>query len=129
MRRLGRPAAVTGILALIVVGITLVATVVPFRHIIEQQRQLETSRAELAALNAENRILEGEVTALNTPGEIERLAREKLGYVMPGEVSYVVLAPDDDAPPVTAVTPSPPPELPWYQAVWNFFTGADLVGG
>jgi cell division protein FtsB len=133
MTRLSKPALWTATLALFVLGLAFVTAVIPFRQIIDQQRRVEAAAAELAAITSENRILEAEVAALNTPQEIERLAREQLGYVMPGDIAYVVLEPADEA---TTTTTAPPPitaevspEVPWYRAVWNFFTGADLVGG
>ncbi len=62
--------------------------------------------------------------------EIERLAREKLGYVRPGEVAYVVLEP----PFIPTTTTQPPAEDPPVEdrsllsEVWDFVTGADLSG-
>ena len=41
----------------------------------------------------------GRCAALNTDEEIEKLAREKLGYVRPGETAYVVLDPPGAANP------------------------------
>ena len=132
MTRLSKPALWTATLALLVLGVALVTAVIPFRQIIDQQRRVEAAAVELAAITAENRILEAEVAALNSPEEIERLAREQLGYVMPGDIAYVVLEPADE--PTTTTAPPPitaevQPEVPWYRAIWNFFTGADLVGG
>ena len=40
-----------------------------------------------------------EIQRLQTPEEIERIARDAYGYTRPGEVAFVVL-------------PGPPPELP-----------------
>jgi len=132
MTRLSKPAIWTATLALLVLGVALVTAVIPFRQIIDQQRRVEAAAVELAAITSENRILDAEVAALNTPQEIERLAREELGYVMPGDIAYVVLEPAED--PTSTTDPAPltaevPPAVPWYQAIWNFFTGADLVGG
>ncbi|MEX0699714.1 MAG: septum formation initiator family protein [Acidimicrobiia bacterium] len=131
MKRLSKPAMWTATLALLVVGLALVTAVIPFRQIIDQQRRVETAAAELEAITTENRLLESEVAALSTPEEIERLAREQLGYVMPGDIAYVVLEPGGDTTSTIPmpVTESVPPEVPWYKAIWNFFTGADLVGG
>ena len=118
-----------GVLALIVAGMAVITAVIPFRQILEQQARVETASSELARINLENELLSGEVQALNTPEEIERLARENLGYVMPGETAYVVLEPEE----TLATTPAAPvaedDEVPWYVAIWNFFTGADMSGG
>ena len=111
-------------------GLSLVAglvTTVPFGKIIEQQERVEAARAELSRLEAENGFLLGEVAAMATPGEIERMAREKLGYVMPGEVAYVVLDPDVTTTSVVEAAPLMV-ESPWWQTLWNFLTGADGGG-
>jgi cell division protein FtsB len=119
-----------GTLALILVGLALLTTVIPFRQILDQQARVDATEAELARVQIENIILEDEVGALNTPQEIERLAREKLGYVMPGETAFVVLEPEEGrAMAVSGEAGATPDEtLPWYVALWNFFTGADLSG-
>ena len=129
MTRLSRPAMFMGVLALIITGMAVITAVIPFRQILDQQARVEGSAAELARINLENELLSGEVEALNTPEEIERLARENLGYVMPGETAYVVLEPDEA---LTSTTVAPvaddEDDAPWYLAIWNFFTGADLSG-
>jgi cell division protein FtsB len=117
-----------GVLALIIVGMAVITAVIPFRQILEQQARVDGASAELARINLENELLNGEVQALQTPEEIERLARENLGYVMPGETAYVVLEPEE----TLATTPAAPiaevDDVPWYRAIWNFFTGADVSG-
>lgn len=127
-RKLARPAMFMGVLALIIAGMAVITAVIPFRQILEQQARVEGASAELARVNLENELLSGEVQALQTPEEIERLARENLGYVMPGETAFVVLEPEE----TLATTPAAPiaevEDVPWYVAIWNFFTGADLSG-
>ncbi|HUO46486.1 MAG TPA: septum formation initiator family protein [Acidimicrobiia bacterium] len=131
MKRISRPALWTATLAMLLLGVGVVSAVIPFRQITEQRARVEAATAELASLQSENRLLEAEITALNTPQEVERLARERLGYVMPGEIPYVVVEPPADA--TTATVPDSllplPPDDPWYRDVWKFFTGADLVDG
>jgi cell division protein FtsB len=128
MSRLSRPALWIGTFALIMIGLALVTTVIPFRQIVEQQNRLEAARTELARVEAENQMLDSEVTALDTPAEIERLARENLGYVMPGETAYVILEPAETTVSSEPITATEPQRVPWYRAIWNFFTGADLAG-
>ena len=116
--------------ALVVVGAAVVTNVVPYRQIVEQRRAVEVAAQQLEELQEENEVLAAQHEALETPMEIERLAREKLGYVRPGEVAYVVLEP----PPVpTTTTPpveEPPPieDVTLLDTVWDFLTGADLSG-
>ncbi|HEX2154577.1 MAG TPA: septum formation initiator family protein [Acidimicrobiia bacterium] len=128
--KLRRPAVAAFTLALLVVGAAVVTNVLPYRQIVDQQRQVAEAAAELEALQDENTILAAQRDALQTPVEIERLAREKLGYVRPGEVAYVVLEPP--AAPTTTVpaTPEPTPleDGSLLETVWDFMTGADLSG-
>ena len=115
-----------GVLALIIAGTAVITAVIPFRQILEQQARVEGATAELARIQLENELLSGEVVALQTPEEIERLARENLGYVMPGETAYVVLEPAETLATESAAPIADADDVPWYRAIWNFFTGADL---
>jgi len=125
MTRATRVAMRVGTLALALVMVAFLVSAVPFRQILDQRQRLETAKTELVALEAENERLTLEVEALNTPGEIERMAREMLGYVLPGEVAFVVLDPatSDEVPVVVDAAPA---ESPWWQRIWDFLTGADL---
>lgn len=117
-------------LLFLVLGAAFLTQVVPYRQILDSQRQVKSARAELAALEAQNERLAADVTALGTEGEIEKLAREKLGYARPGETAYVVLDPPAEETSSSSVTPSEeiviPEERTWVETVWDFLTGADL---
>ncbi|HZI38546.1 MAG TPA: septum formation initiator family protein [Acidimicrobiia bacterium] len=126
--KLHRVALVSFTLTLLLVGLAVVTNVVPYRQIVEQQRQVAEAAAELAALEEENALLAARRDALQTPVEIERLAREKLGYVRPGEIAYVVLDPPTS--PTTTVPQQeaePVEDENLLEEVWDFITGADLV--
>ncbi len=126
---LRRPAALAITLLFILVGAAFLTQVVPYRQIIESKRQVETARAQLASLEEENILLEADVDALQTDEEIEKLAREKLGYVMEGETAYVVLDPPAGDNPSTAVVEPAPVvlEKTWVDRLWDFVTGGDLA--
>jgi cell division protein FtsB len=129
--KLRRPAVILFTLALLLIGLAVFTNVVPYRQIVEQRRQLAASEAELNDLVEENTVLAAQRDALETPVEIERLAREKLGYVRPGEVAYVVLEPPKVPATATArTTPEPPPveDSSLFDTVWDFISGADLAG-
>lgn len=127
MTLLRRPGIAIVTLLILLTGAVFLTQVVPYRQIIESQRQVAEARAELDKLEADNAELAADVEALHTDSEIERLAREKLGYVRPGETAYVVLDPpgtSDDAEPAE---PAPEPvDKTWVDKVWEFLTGADL---
>jgi hypothetical protein len=89
---------------------------------------VSSARAQLAALEEDNELLAADIAALETDEEVEKLAREKLGYVRPGETAYVVLDPPEEA-----TRPQPetddlviPEERTWVDMIWDFVTGSDL---
>lgn len=125
---LRRPGTVLITLLILLMGAAFLTQVVPYGQIIDSRRQVADARQRLAGLQAENQSLQDEVDALGTDEEIEKLAREKLGYVRPGETAFVVLDP-----PGTAGETKPEDSAPaqvkeetWVDRVWNFITGADL---
>ena len=121
-----RRAGWVAVLLIVALAVTL-AGVFPFRQIIASDRQVEATQAKLDALLTENARLEEEIEILGTPAEIERLAREDLGLVYPGETGFAVR-------PEEAATRQPEPVLGGQgdhrsivQKVWDFLTGRDLV--
>jgi cell division protein FtsB len=126
MTLIRRPGIAAITFLFLLMGAAFLTQVVPYRQIIESQRQVATARAELETLESQNAELAADVAALQTDAEIERLAREKLGYVRPGEKAYVVL----DPPGTQEQEPAEPEPLPvektWVEQVWEFLSGADL---
>lgn len=110
--------------------IALVTNVVPLGQIRDQRRELEAARERLAQLQQQTDDMESRVSALDNPVEIERIARERLGYVRPGETAYVVMDPpaetEQEAPETSTVEEGSALTSPWYLRVWAFMTGADL---
>jgi cell division protein FtsB len=56
----------------------------------QQEREARTLAAELESLKDRNADLREQVDALKTPEGVERIARESLGLVKPGEQAYIV---------------------------------------
>lgn len=129
MTVLRRPAALAITLVFLLIGAAFLTQVVPYRQIVESQRRVERAGDQLAALEAENRLLQADVDALNTDEEIEKLAREKLGYVKEGEIAYVVLDPPAEDDPPSPVTESDPVvvEKTWVDRLWDYVTGGDVA--
>lgn len=98
------------------------------------QRYL-AQRAEIAALTAANEAaqdrveeLRGDLDRLDDPDYIEQLAHERLQYVMPGDLIYVLV--DGRVQEVAGVpAPEPDPEpVPWYERVLDSVGTADQAG-
>lgn len=117
-----------GALAVVVV----LAGIFPFRQILASNREVDAAGAKLDALLEETDVLEARIAALQTTEEVERLAREQFGLVMPGEIGYVVVTPPwEAAAAVPAEQPAPGPDpaaKPWWEKLWDFLSGRDLAG-
>jgi hypothetical protein len=114
------------------VALAAATNVLPLRQIVEQRQEVGSAEAELAALLGENEALESRVESLSTPTEIERLAREQLGYVRPGEKAFVVVESEKDPvvyPEDLEAQTSEDPAVGILERIWAFVTGRDLVDG
>jgi cell division protein FtsB len=127
-QRLGSAARRAAILAAVICVLTLTIAG-PVRTYFAQRtemQQLETIQAQLRSQIAD---LETQKVKLADPVFIAAQARERLGFVMPGEIPYQVQLPvtaGPEAPPGTDAAPIPSGQ-PWYTSLWN--TIADTPHG
>ncbi len=125
-RRSGRLRSALFIVALVIGGF-VVTGVLPVREYLERGTQVDAARSELDQLKVENAALAEDIEALYTEQELERLAREQLGFVREGEIGYVVIPgestedPSDPSPPVATIDD----DRSFLQRVWDFVTGSD----
>lgn len=131
MTFLRRPGVAITTLLFLLIGAAFLTQLVPYRQIIDSQRQVNAARAQLDSLLEDNGRLQSDVDALHTDAEVEKLAREKLGYARPGETAYVVLdpPPEERQPVESFEIPVLPEERTWVDKVWDWITGADLESG
>lgn len=94
----------------------------------EQQEQARALAAEIAKTKAENEALSEEISRYNDPEYISRQARERLGYVKPGETTYVVIDPPGvEKPPLTSGwIEKDTDDLPWFELIVE---GIEVAGG
>ena len=71
-----------------------------------QYLELVRARRQVAAINREIRVweqkcreMEAEIAYLKSPEYVEKIARERLGLVYPGETPFVVARPSDPSAP------------------------------
>ena len=88
-RRVGRLLGFVGGSACVVA--VLAIGVFPTRSFLQQRADTQQTEHRLAVLREQNAQLEQERKALDTPEEIERLARSQYNLVRPGEEAYAVL--------------------------------------
>ena len=89
----GRTALLAGIVLL------LAATgVVPAKQYFSQRARMAELEQKVELLAAERERLRAKVVRLQDPAELERLARECLGMVKPGEIAFVGVPESGSAP-------------------------------
>lgn len=124
-QRFGSAARRAAILAAVVCVLTLTIAG-PVRTYFGQRtemKQLEATEEQLRAQIAE---LEEQKVKLADPVFIAAQARERLGFVMPGEIPYQVQLPANSALPANpdAAPPAADPDQPWYSALWHTIADA-----
>lgn len=117
----GRAAVLVIILAALIVSYAS-----SLRAWVDQQQQMSALRTEQADQTQRVGELQDEIARWNDPAYVKAQARERFGYVMPGEVGYVVL---DDKSVVkadtTAAKAKPAAVSPWWQQLWGSVDAAD----
>jgi cell division protein FtsL len=78
------------ILALVLTAL-LVSMAVPLRTYLQQRTRVADLQRQTQLLQRQNADLQRQVQQLGDPRYIERIARECLGMVRPGEIGFVVV--------------------------------------
>lgn len=105
------------------VGLALSAWLVffPTKQLTAEKLRIGRLEARLTEVTRENAAMRADVRRLEDPSELELLARDRLGWVRPGERAYLV---------VPEPSPKPPPEAPsrtWWSRLAEHLVG--LVRG
>lgn len=79
--------------------------VIPGRTWLGQRDDISAAEAQIAELDGRIEGLEARLAALDTPGEVERIARERFDLVMPGEEAYGILPAPEPTWPIPAGWP------------------------
>lgn len=119
-QRFGSAARRAAILAAVICVLTLTIAG-PVRTYFSQRTEMKQLKATEEQLRAQIAELEQQKVKLGDPVFIAAQARERLGFVMPGEIPYQVqLPPGSAAPTVPGVeAPTVNPDQPWYTALWG----------
>ena len=75
------------VLAALVLVLAIAASV-PVRQFLAQRDEIAELQHEVQQLESSNDRLRGEIERLHDPDELERIARECLGMVRPGEIAF-----------------------------------------
>ncbi len=124
-QRLGFTARRVAVLAAVMCVLTLTIAG-PVRTYFAQRTEMEQLAATEAALRTQIADLEQRKGKLNDPAYIAAQARERLGFVMPGDTPFQV-----QLPPTAAVSPQPGADAakpvksdPWYTSLWHTIADA-----
>jgi cell division protein FtsB len=124
-QRLGFTARRAAVLAAVVCVLTLTIAG-PVRTYFAQRTEMSQLAASEAALRRQIADLEQKKVKLGDPAYIAAQARERLGFVMPGDIPFQV-----QLPPTAAAPPQPGAEAakpgrgdPWYTALWHTIADA-----
>lgn len=124
-QRFGSAARRAAILAAVVCVLTLTIAG-PVRTYFAQRTEMQQLKATEEQLRAQIAELEEQKVKLGDPVYIAAQARERLGFVMPGEVPYQVQLPaNSGVPGVPGVdAPAARPDEPWYTSLWHTIADA-----
>jgi cell division protein FtsB len=124
-QRFGSAARRAAILAALVCVLTLTVAG-PVRTYFAQRTEMKQLKATEAQLRTQIADLEQQKVKLADPVFIAAQARERLGFVMPGDTPYQVQLPADSAAPGTlgAEPAAAKPGDPWYTSLWHTIADA-----
>jgi cell division protein FtsB len=94
-------------LLLCAVGLAVVVLLFlfPVHSLIAQHDQISADQRRLKGLSQENQQLARQVALLQTPGQIQRIARGQYGLVKPGQRAFGIVPPS--SPPTTKPSSKP----------------------
>lgn len=109
----------------LVVAMLLVSYAYPLRTWWEQHSERDALQAEAGRLEAELQRLERELELWDDPAFVAAQARQRLGFVMPGEQGYVVIPVEDETAPERTDGLPPAGNGQWYERLWSSVEAAD----
>jgi len=124
-QRFGSAARRAAILAAVVCALTLTIAG-PVRTYFAQRTEMQQLKVSEEQLRAQIADLEGQKVKLADRVFIAAQARERLGFVMPGDIPYQVQLPKNAAVPGTpgGEPAKAKPDQPWYTSLWHTIADA-----
>ncbi len=125
---IGPPPLALRLAAVLAVPLLLYALVATGQKAAENyqlNQQAEALRVQIAGLRDQNVQLQQQIETARTDSAIEKIAREQLGLIKPGDHPLVLVAQNGSASSQAAAaqeTPAPPPKPIWRQW-WDYFFG------
>jgi cell division protein FtsB len=114
---------VLGVLLLAALGAGAVVLAPPLEGFLAARQRVALLEQQAVALTGENARLERRIDDLDDPLTIELLARRQQGLVRPGEVPYVLVPPEVDAPRIVDAPDPVPAEVTLVDRVLAWLRG------
>ena len=114
-------------IALVLVGVlVMLMLAVPLRSLIQERREIKILEQQVASKQSIIDDLNNRKARLADPAYIQALARERLNYVFPGEIGFVVLDEETNTA-ITSVSGAlvPNNDAAWYTKLWTSTKLAD----
>jgi len=115
------------VVVLVIVALSYASTL---RVYVQQQHDLAVANQQVADESARLASLQSQLASWNDPAYVEAQARDRLGWVMPGDTGYRVV--DDNGKPVgggaidSQLTPAATgPATAWWDRLWGSVETAD----
>lgn len=114
----------------VVLLILVISYASSLRIYVEQAQEIAATKAEISQRSQRIAELQAEKTRWDDPAYVAEQARDRLGWVVPGEIGYVVVDPagkplGGGARIEAGGTPAPSPTTPWWTKVWDSVETAD----
>ncbi|QGG42331.1 hypothetical protein GEV26_13645 [Aeromicrobium yanjiei] len=117
------PRLTTRAIVLLAVVLLLLASYTSTLHAWWQQRgEIQQTRAQIASTRDDIAELEDQKQRWNDPAYVKQQAKERFGWVSPGEVGYRVIGSDGKVQGADVPTLDAPPEAEqpqWYDKLWG----------
>jgi len=106
----------------VVLAALAIALAGPLRQLISQRSEVASARQDVATSTHQLKDLQAKDKLWNDPAYVAAQARDRLHYVLPGQVPYVTLSPTPS--PSATVAGAAAPDEPWYAQLWSSVQGA-----
>jgi cell division protein FtsB len=109
----------------VVVCVLVLSLVYPARQLIEQRQRAAELSDRINSQEDRVRALEEQKARWADPAYVKAQARQRLHFVLPGETSYVVIAPKSGPPRPAAAQGGGGTAGTWYGRLWSSVQRAD----
>ena len=115
------------VIVLVLAGVFVMLTlVVPLRALIQERREIKALERQVVSKQVAIAELTSRKVRLADPAYVQALARERLNYVFPGEIGFVILDEETNTA-ITSVSGAlvPNNDSAWYTKLWTSTRLAD----